>query len=238
MTQGAQQSNGFVLHSRRFRENSRILEVFTETAGRIAVVARVSRRKGGSSASVYQPFRKLSVHWRGRGELQNILSAEELEHFPLSSHASLCGLYCNELLLYLTSKFIPMPSIYSSYQETLKSLAEENIFEPALRRFEFVLLEELGFGLDLETDHLTGQLLVDAEQYYYHPAMGLSSKNPGQGSFIVPAEAIDAIRKQDFSRQSNAKAVKLILASTIDRLLDGRPLKSRQLFRDMVKINT
>ena len=238
MTQGTQQSNGFVLHSRRFRENSRILEVFTEEAGRIAVVARVSRRKGRSGASVYQPFRKLSVQWRGRGELQNILSAEELEHFPLSSHASLCGLYCNELLLYLTSKYIPMPSAYSSYQETLKSLANGDVFEPALRRFELILLEELGFGFELEADHLSGQSLVDAEQYYFHPAMGFSSKNLGQGSFIVPAEAVEAIRKDDFSGQSCAKAVKLILASTIDRLLDGRLLKSRQLFRDMVKINS
>lgn len=238
MTQGTQQSNGFVLHSRRFRENSRILEVFTEEVGRIAVVARVSRRKGGSGASAYQPFRKLAVQWRGRGELQNVSSAEELEHFPLSSHASLCGLYCNELLLYLTSKYIPMPSTYFSYQETLRSLAEGENFEPTLRRFELILLEELGFGLDLETDHLTEKSLTDAEQYYFHPAMGLSSKNPGQGSFIVPAEAVNAIRKDDFSRQSSAKAVKLILASTIDRLLDGRVLKSRQLFRDMVKINS
>ena len=85
---------------------------------------------------------------------------------------------------------------------------------------------------------MTDQLLVDAEQYYFHPAAGLSLKNPGQGGFIVPAESINAIREDDFSRQSSAKAVKLILASTIERLLDGRVLKSRQLFRDMVKINS
>jgi len=238
MTQGAQQSNGFVLHGRRFRENSRILELFTQDEGRIAVVARVSRRKGGANTSHFQPFRKLEIQWRGRGELQNLQSAEELEHFTLTSYASLCGLYCNELILYLVSKFIPMPHTYNSYQETLGILARGESFEPALRRFEIILLEELGFGLDLEIDHLTGQLLAESEHYYFHPAMGLSEKNPGKGGFKVPAESVSAIRENDFSRQSCTKGVKLILGSAIDRLLDGRVLKSRQLFRDMVKIKS
>lgn len=233
--QGTGKSNGFVLHSRRFRENSRILELLTRDAGRIAVVARVAKKNSGTQAALYQPFRELALRWRGRGELQNLLSAEEQQHFSLSSQASLCGLYCNELLLTLTSKFVPMPEIFLGYRETMAALSREDSYAPVLRRFEVLLLEQLGYGFNLHTDALTGEPLPESDHYFFHPVTGLSVSNPGGGGIRVTAEAVDAIRRRDFSRQSSAKAVKMMLGSAIDNLLDGRPLKSRQLFREFVK---
>jgi len=67
--------------------------------------------------------------------------------------------------------------------------------------------------------------------------MGFSVVNPGGESSQVGADVLQALREQDFSQQSTLKPVKILLGSTIDYLLDGRTLKSRQLFRDMVKIS-
>ena len=227
-----------MLHSRRFRENSRIIELFTEDHGRVAVVARVSRRKNAANTSKFQPFRELALQWRGKSELQNLQQAEELQYFDLRPPANICGLYCNELILYLTSKFIPLPSLYAVYQRTLERLAKTDGIEPVLRQFEITLLEDLGYGLDLGSDHLSGAALTEASEYYFHPAMGLSVSNPGQGSILISSAVVQALQDQDFSQQSTAKAVKIVLGSAIDYLLDGRTLKSRQLFRDMVKIST
>ena len=238
MMQDSLQSKGFVLHSRRFRENSRIIELFTRDHGRVAVVARVSRKKNAANTSKFQPFRELALQWRGKSELQSLQHADELQHFNLRSPANICGLYCNELILYLTSKFVPLPSLYEAYQRTLQRLGTTDGFEPVLRQFEITLLEELGYGLDLEFDHLTGSMLIDVSEYYFHPALGLSVANPGHGSVLISATVVEALRAQEFSQQSTAKAVKIMLGSAIDYLLDGRTLKSRQLYRDMVKIST
>ena len=238
MMQDSLQSKGFVLHSRRFRENSRIIEFFTEDYGRVAVVARVSRKKNAANTSKFQPFRELALQWRGKSELQNLQQADELQYFDLRSPANICGLYCNELIFYLTSKFIPLHSLYAVYLRTLQRLGATDSFQPVLRQFEFTLLEELGYGLDLESDHLTGAMLTEASEYFFHPALGLSANNPGHGCILISGAVVAALRDQDFSQQSTAKAVKMVLGSAIDNLLDGRALRSRQLFRDMVKISS
>lgn len=236
--QETQQSKGFVLHSRRFRENSRIIEFFTRDHGRIAVVAYISRKKNTANSSRFQPFRELALQWRGKSELQNLQQADEIHHINLGSPANICGLYCNELILKLTSKFIPMHSLYDIYQDTLKKLGDESRFEPVLRRFELTLLDELGYGFDLDSAELTDSVSPENSDYYFHPAHGISLLSQGSGSIRISAATIAALRNQDFSQQETAKPVKIVLSSAIDYLLDGKVLKCRQLFRDLVRINT
>src|SRR5690625_7108362 len=59
--------------------------------------------------------------------------------------------YLNELLLMLLPKEDPYPQLFATYEETLGALcqAPESV-APILRRFEWILLQETGYGFDGE----------------------------------------------------------------------------------------
>jgi DNA repair protein RecO (recombination protein O) len=129
--------------------------------------------------------------------------------------------------------------LYQAYQILLQTLQEKHAVEPALRRFEHVLLAELGYALDTEMDCRSGEPLADSQAYYFHPEHGFSiAKANLPAEMGIDREVLTALRNQDFTRQETAKAVKMIHARAITHLLGGRELKSRQLFRDFVSKRT
>ena len=66
------------------------------------------------------------------------------------------GLYMNELLMRLLQPEDPHRKLFDHYAAILSLLAEGDDEEIPLRRFELVLLEELGYGFDLASDGLSG----------------------------------------------------------------------------------
>ena len=57
----------FVLHQRRYRDTSLILDVLTLYHGRIGLVARGARAGKKNIARQLQPFRQLLLSWIGEG---------------------------------------------------------------------------------------------------------------------------------------------------------------------------
>jgi DNA repair protein RecO (recombination protein O) len=229
------ESVGFILHSRRYRENSRIIEVFTQKHGRVALVARVSAKKAGSWATGLQPFHESLFRWRGKAELQNLQSLDSLTVFKLKDKATICGLYCNELLIRLTEKFLPLPDLYHRYQETLGTLVSARSLSSPLRVFEMTLLEQLGYGLNLETDCLSAEPLQNYGRYYYHAQQGFSQQSPGRDTLEVNGDILSGMRSGNFSDPGVAKQAKYILGRAIQVQLGHRPLKSRQLLQSMTE---
>ncbi len=229
------ESIGLILHSRRFRENSRIIEVFTQEYGRIALVARVASKKAGSRSSGLQPFQESLFRWRGKGELQNLQSLDTLTVFALKDKAIICGMYCNELLTHLTEKFLPLPDLYLRYRQTLDALNRSQSLNAPLREFEINLLEQLGYGLNLESDCLTAEPLQNNGYYYYHAQQGFSRRSPGKEALKISALVLEGIRNRDFSEDNVARQSKRILGAAIQFQLGYKPLKSRQLLQAMTK---
>ena len=226
---------GYILHSRRYRENSRIIEVLTQTQGRVALVARVSAKPGARSAAQLQPFRELLLRWRGRGELKNLQSFEALGGFRLDGEAGICGLYCNEVLLHLLARELPVTEIFQAYHGTLQEMATGRPLAPALRTFEWFLLQELGYAIDPEEDCLTGEPLVDAECYYFTPGQGISASRPGRDALPLNPEVLLALQTSDFSSALQQRAFRQIMNLSLQRLLGGRELKSRKLIQNLSK---
>jgi len=220
---------GFVLHSRRYRENSRIVEVFTREHGRIALVARIRPGKSGRDLAALQPWCESGFFWRGRHELQNLASIEALRNHTLAGENSICGLYCNELLLHLLAKRLPSPETYDCYGETIAALADGAKAATLLRRFEEVLLRQLGFALDYTV--LTKDAARRRATYYFHPEHGLTEEPLANGSISFSAAALDGLMHRNFSDRRTASAAKSIFGATIHVLLDGRQLRSRKLLQ-------
>ncbi|CAG0907779.1 unnamed protein product, partial [Cyprideis torosa] len=166
--------SAIVLHSRRYRESSRIIELFTRQYGRIAAVARVSSRKGAGQSVQFQPFTELFVSWSGRGELKSLRQSDLVKQWSLKGRASICGLYVNELLLGLLQKELAMPELYLYYQQALGNLEGDDDVATALRYFELQLLDEMGYLPSLDTDSSTGECLVEGAVVFFSPSQGVT----------------------------------------------------------------
>lgn len=227
-------SAAYLIHSRSYGETSLIVELITETNGRIAAVANGVKRIKSTSKSILQPFRPILVAWRGNGELKTIARLESPTlALPLAGEYLYSGLYLNELLLRLLAKEVPQPQIYSAYHATLLALSKRQDIESSLRLFELSLLDELGHGFTLEHDN-TGQPIEPNWQYRYQPELGLMAKIGGEYN----GERLLAIAKHDFCDKITRRQAKALTRQALAPLLGHKPLHSRQLFARRHSNNT
>lgn len=151
---------GALLSVRRHGESAAIIEVFTAAHGRHAGVVR-----GGTSrriAPILQPGAQLDVTWRAR--LDEHIGAFTVE--PLRSRAadlmsdrlSLAGLNAvTALLTFALPEREAHPRLYARTIALLDMIGTTEVWPLAYLRWELALLEEMGFGLDLERCAATGR---------------------------------------------------------------------------------
>lgn len=217
----------FVLHSRPYRESSLLVQLFTFGQGKISVVAKGGRGKRSPWRSALQPFVPLVVSFKGSSELKTLQHAEPTSlAYPLFSDALYSSLYLNELLYYLLAEADPQPEAFELYQETLLKLAREaSAIEPALRRFELKLLALLGHGLT------EPEKLEPTQRYHFWPGEGFilaSDKVASQRCFL--GEEVEMLCQFEPNNGVHLRLAKRFCRQTFGLLLEGRPLKSRELF--------
>src|SRR5215510_640867 len=146
----------YVLHSREYRDTSRILDVFSAAHGRLTLFARGARGPKSKLASLLMPFRPLLVSWTGRGDAAQLTGCEPHgETLTLPSRQVLSGFYLNELIISLTTRHDPQPQLFEDYTAALRNLAGDTAPEPVLRVFEKRLLASLGYGLEFTVESQT-----------------------------------------------------------------------------------
>ena len=78
--------------------------------------------------------------------------------------------YVNELLIKATEKEDPHKEIFNQYQSLCEGLSEkkERIeIEVLLRSFELILLQELGYGIDLSFESISGNKIQPKDKYMF-----------------------------------------------------------------------
>ncbi len=158
----------YVLHRYDWSESSLILEVFTRTYGRIALIARGAKRPSSNFRPILLPLQLLHVAFGGDAEIRNLKSAEwQGGHVMPTGDALLSGYYLNELLMRLLARDDPHPVLFDAYAATVQLLASQSIdtLQVALRAFELRLLRDIGFlpRLDVQTATLAR---LDADMPY------------------------------------------------------------------------
>ena len=158
----------YVLHRYDWSESSLILEVFTRTYGRIALIARGAKRPSSNFRPILLPLQLLHVAFGGDAEIRNLKSAEwQGGHVMPTGDALLSGYYLNELLMRLLARDDPHPVLFDAYAATVQLLASQSIdtLQVALRAFELRLLRDIGFlpRLDVQTATLAR---LDADTPY------------------------------------------------------------------------
>lgn len=176
------QDEGVILTARPHGETSVIVEVFTRAHGRHGGVVR-----GGASrrmAPHLQPGTQVSAGWSAR--LSEHIGTFVIE--PMRSRAHLladrvllAGLSSVCALLSVTlPERAPHPGLWDATQHLLDGLGEGG-WPSAYLRWEVLLLEEMGFGLDLSCCAVTGATDGLA---FVSPKTGRAVSRAGAGDWV------------------------------------------------------
>ena len=225
----------WVLHRYPYGDTSLVVELFTQTQGRLGVLAKGARRTRSPLARV-EAGRPLWVRWLGRGELPVLAQAEELgPALPLDALQNLSLFYINELLLRLTQRGDPFPALFAVYEETVSVLRDEPGEGWYLRRFERRLLENLGWAADLQRCAECGRSLDPtlSEQWSCQAARGVlcPAHAPDAAMVTLEAAALGWLRGAMQTRNAGGWGASLrrCLEQELQVHLNGRPLESRRL---------
>lgn len=222
----------FVLHSRPWSETSLLLDLFTEESGRLRLIAKGARSRRSSLKGTLQPFVPLLVRFGGKGEVKTLRSAEAASlALPLSGVFLYSGLYVNELLSRVLEQETRFSDLFFDYLHCLQELASSEITpEPALRRFELALLSHLGYGIDFLHCAGSGESVTDDMTYLYRQEKGfIASIVINNSSFT--GRQLKALAERHFPEADSLRAAKRFTRMALKPYLQGKPLKSRELFR-------
>ena len=226
----------FVLHTYPYRETSVIVEAFTVEYGRVAVVARGARRPRSDLRGLLQAFQPLLLSWSGQAELKTLVKAEWRGGLPrIGGSALLCGFYLNELLLKLLPREDPHPRLYEAYEAALAELAAGSEEAPVLRRFELLLLAELGYALPLVREADTGNAIDPDARYHY--AFDRGARRAPEGDAVrgpvVRGATLLALADGRYVDGETAAEAKRLMREVLDHYLEQRGVESRRVVQEL-----
>lgn len=224
----------FILHTRPYRETSLLLDVLTRDYGRIALIARGIRKNRSKTKPLLQPFYPLLISWQGKTELMTLQHVEpQAIPVPLQGECLLSGFYLNELLMRLLQKQDPHPQLYTIYYETLLELVSVPLQQKYLRLFEKKLLDELGYGLQLDHSIPDRQTFLTNQLYRFYPEQGFERyqghENQPQGTLFL-GKSLLALAAGELEDEDSLREIKRLMRMVLSVLLGPKPLQSRRLF--------
>jgi len=199
----------------------------------VSVFARGARggaRSGGSLLPILQPFNRLLVSWSGRGEAGQLTGAEfDGAMTPLPADRLVHGFYLNELLLKLFARHDSHPDVFALYARTMDQLKLEDAIRP-LRLFEKRLLDAIGYGLALERDANDGSQLEPGAIYHYRMEQGpVRVEGAAESTVVYSGATLLSLGREELSNPTVCADARRLLRAALDRCLDGRELRTRQV---------
>ena len=227
----------FVLHTYPYRETSLIVEALSRHAGRIALVARGAKRPRSAIRGQLLSFQPLELSWSGKNEPRTMHKAEWRGGQPmLQGLALLCGFYMNELLLKLLPRDDPHETLFDIYAQSLMALSKQQNLPEVLRRFELGLLRELGYGLHLEHEAGSEELIVAENVYGYIADRGPIALRGSGNQVQFRGKTLLDLQREDFSDPQTLAESKQLLRLQIKHHLGQQELQTRQLLRDLQEL--
>lgn len=222
----------YILHSRPYRDNSLLVDIFSREHGRIGAVAKGAKQAKSKFNGLLQPFSLLLLSWSGKGELMTLTDAElQQAALKLKGQQLISGFYVNELLTRLLQRHDPHQTLFDVYHETLCMLEKGEHEELVLRRFETQLLQEIGYGLILDHDVETGEVIQSEASYCYHLERGpvKTSGSSNLQGIVISGQTLLAIRDETLEDVTHLKQAKQLMRAIIAHQLGDKPLRSREL---------
>jgi DNA repair protein RecO (recombination protein O) len=183
-----------------------------------------------------QGFQPLLLSWSGQHELKTLLRAEWRGGLPrVGGSALVCGFYLNELLLKLLPREDPHPRLFATYEAALGELAAGGEQAALLRRFELLLLAELGYALPLVREADTDEPIDPAARYHYAFDRGArrAPSEPFARLPVVRGATLLALADGRYADAETAAEAKRLMREVLDHYLEQRGIESRRVVQDL-----
>ncbi len=169
-------TQAIVLRQRKLGEADKIVTLYCAHLGKVDAVAKGVRRTKSRLAGHLEPLTLGSYLVAEGRDLDIVTQAETVEAFP-ALRADLDrlsrGLYCAELLDRLTPERSEGNRAFRLLGEALALLDRETALDLAVRRFELLLLDELGYRPALERCSVCDGALEPIDNYWSAAAGGV-----------------------------------------------------------------
>ena len=230
-----QSQSAFVLQHRPYSETSLLLDLFTEKTGRITAIAKGARRLKSRYRGVLLPFQPLVVLYTGKGDVKTLTGAEPVgSQILLSRDYLMCGFYLNELIIKMLYRYDPYETLYTVYGSALDELSRKSDAEFTLRRFEKILLEQVGYGLHLRRDVSTGLAIDKHTVYRYLPEVGpIVNNNSRSDGVLIHGDALIALDQEEVFTERVRRELKQLSRAVFATHLQGKPLNSRRMYAQL-----
>lgn len=220
----------FILQHRPYRETSLLLDMFTRDHGIVTVLAKGVRKEKSRLAGLLLPFSCLNISYLDKHELKVLTQAEFVNRYPLQRLALYCGFYLNELVQQFLHKHDPHPQVFNDYQQCLDNLQDAGLIEQSLRYFELALLEEAGYGIQLDIDSRSGLAIDRQQRYRLIAAEGIEADASGR----ISGHTLRALADRAPLQGAALSEAKWLLRQMLDLHLQGRRLKSRDVLARII----
>ena len=227
----------YVLHKQAFQNSSLLIDFFCLEYGRVKAVARGARRAKSRYRSLLQVFQPILVSFSGKGEVKTVVAVESHSSAAaLTGERLLSGLYLNELITRILITNVEHAPLFEHYQQALERLRSEGDIAAILRRFELGLLNELGYGINLEYDCVSHELIRADRYYLFTPDLGFEpvddvAVNPNTKMNVYSGQHILELKDLANESQDSRNAAKRILRTALQCHLGNKPIHSRELFQ-------
>ena len=225
---------GYVLHSTPYRETSLVVDVFTRGHGRIALLAKGARRPLSALRPVLLQFQPIECSIVGKGELRTLAKAEWQGGVAMpAGEALIFAFYLNELLVRLVPRDDPHPELFDAYADALVALGHDGADEAVLRRFEWQMLEAIGYAPDLAVDDRGRAIQPDGR---YRMQEGQLVATDGRDAEGFSGRALRDIAAGRYDAPGHLAQAKRLSRLILAPQLDGVPLRTRQILIALQKI--
>ena len=159
--------NGFLIHTRDYRETSSILNIFTSQGGIESLIFK--GKHTNKDRFKFSIFNEYSFTFNDKYSLPYLTKFEVLNQYVFDKKYYLLGLYVNELLYKTLKDGYDFDKVYIHYKEFLINLSDTNDSLGRLALlFEKNLLQDLGYELSLSEN----ETLINDKYYYYDYNVG------------------------------------------------------------------
>lgn len=222
--------HAYILHRYPFQDSSLLVKLWTQQQGLVSAVIKGVRKTKSKRAGICQPFIPLQVTLTGRGE---VLTVRQIEtHRPvimLSGDTLTVGFYLNELLLTFVHPHQVMPALFTAYEQALQA-QQTGISTVALRQFEMILMNEIGYDIVLDHDEQGDAL--EPESYYLCQPECLPQRTVDMQRGIRGA-ILSGLAQQQWQHSEVRRAAKQLCQTWITHYSHGKTFQSRQLWKTL-----
>lgn len=205
--------------------------------------------------ALLQPCRPLLIAYQLKSNLSKLTQLEavpnhavpDIRHFMLYQ-------YIHELLLTALPSQLPVAEIFTAYQNSLQQLCQQRVHR-ALRTIEIALIDAFSSVPDLFVTQDSQQAVATHGTYFLHPEQGVFSNPPFEKTRPVSGDHLlafahlyqqdtipstsqavvtdSASQQTEETQETLARGAQAISSVFIAQLLNGKQLKTRNIYRDL-----